>query len=153
MPRAATAPRSAKVRAPARTATASGRASAGTAATFGGTDFADAEADEKPLPTKEDEAEGKVTDEETTKQSTREPIVKPPLCKEWLDIPDWKGREDSPLLVPVEVTDKIFCVRPELNVYCPYCQLDTVLERPRLTIAWRLSRSSWYMYFLQGPHD
>jgi len=30
---------------------------------------------------------------------------------------DWKGRKDSPLMdLPVEVLDRIFCVRPELKV-------------------------------------
>jgi len=75
------------------------------------------EVDESPAKRAKGKGKGKATGQKSTKRTTWEPIRKPPLCKEWKDIPDWKGREDSPLMgLPVEVLDKIFCVRPELNV-------------------------------------
>jgi hypothetical protein len=46
-----------------------------------------------------------------------EDLVKLPLNKERADIPDRNGKRESPLMeLPVEVLDKIFCVRPEIAV-------------------------------------
>jgi hypothetical protein len=51
------------------------------------------------------------------KQVSKREVKKPALHKEWLDIPDWKERKDSPLMeLPVDVLDRILCVRPELGV-------------------------------------
>jgi hypothetical protein len=112
MPRPA---RAAKVKAGVNIAAASGSTDAD-----GIDDYADevgGEVDEPPAKRAKGKGKGNATVRNTTKRPTWEPIEKPPLCKEWKDIPDWKGREDSPLMgLPVEVLDKIFCVRPELNV-------------------------------------
>jgi hypothetical protein len=111
MPRQA---RAAKLKAGANIAAASGSANVD--------DYADdVEAEIVEPPAKRAKGKAKATGQKSTKRPTWEPIKKPPLCTEWKDIPDWKGREDSPLMeLPVEVLDKIFCVRPELNVrFCP----------------------------------
>lgn len=70
-------------------------------------------------PTKKAKGKGKAkaTGRTVSKRFQWEDIQKPPLHREWKDIPDWKERTDSPLMdLPVEIMDKIFCVRPELDV-------------------------------------
>jgi hypothetical protein len=63
---------------------------------------------------------GKAAGRTLLKRPEWEEIQKPPLHREWKDIPDWKGRTDSPLLaLPVEVMDMMFCVRPDLGVSFP----------------------------------
>ena len=110
MPRPA---RAAKLKAGANIAAASGSAETDNADEYA--DEIKGEVDEPPA--KRAKGKGKATGQKPTKRPTWGPIRKPPLCKKWKDIPDWKGREDSPLMgLPVEVLDKIFCVRPELNV-------------------------------------
>jgi len=72
--------------------------------------------DEYEPPAKRSKGKGKGR-KKVGKRRKVEEIVKPPLHKEWGDIPDWKGKKESPLMkLPVEVLDKIFCVRPELAV-------------------------------------
>jgi len=95
-------------------------AASGSADLDGADEYADeeeGEVDEPPAKRAKGKGKGKATGQKSTKRTNWEPIRKPPLCKEWKDMPGWKGREDSPLMgLPVEVLDKIFCVRPELNV-------------------------------------
>ena len=70
-------------------------------------------------PTKKAKGKGKAkaTGRTVSKRFQWEDIQKPPLHRKWKDIPDWKKRTDSPLMdLPVEIMDKIFCVRPELDV-------------------------------------
>jgi hypothetical protein len=58
-----------------------------------------------------------------------EEIVKPAFHEEWTDIPDWKGKKESPLMkLPVEVLDKIVCVRPELAVSSSIMPSDIDIE-------------------------
>jgi hypothetical protein len=65
---------------------------------------------------KRTKGKGRAT-KKVVKRKEVEEIVKPPLYKQWADIPDWKGKKESPLMkLPAEVLEKIFCVRPELAV-------------------------------------
>jgi hypothetical protein len=112
MPRPA---RAAKLKAGANIAAASGSAEIDDADEYA--DEVGGKVDEPPAKRAKGKGKGKATGQSSAKRPNWEPIRKPPLCKEWKDIPDWKGREDSPLMgLPVEVLDRIFCVRPELNV-------------------------------------
>jgi hypothetical protein len=72
--------------------------------------------DEYEPPAKRSKGKGKAK-KKVEKRNKVEEIVKPVFYEEWMDIPDWKGKKESPLMrLPVEVLDKIFCVRPELAV-------------------------------------
>ena len=72
--------------------------------------------DEYEPPAKRRKGKGKAR-KKIVKRNKVEEIVKPAFHEEWMDIPDWKGKKESPLMkLPVEVLDKIFCVRPELAV-------------------------------------
>jgi hypothetical protein len=90
----------------------------------------------------------RVKGEDTTTESTPEPvwdvIENLPHHAEWTDIPDWKEREDCPLMdrLPVEVLDRIFCVRPELQV-----SPSSTLESRKLMSSWSTTLP-W-----QGPVD
>jgi hypothetical protein len=77
----------------------------------------DCETDDEP-PSKRVKWENSIAD--STPEPVWEMIEKPLFHMEWTDIPDWSQREDCPLMdrLPVEVLDRIFCVRPELQV-CP----------------------------------
>jgi len=81
---------------------------------------------EKNCETNDEPPTKRVKGDDATTESTPEPvwdvIEKPPFHTEWSDIPNWKQREDCPLMdrLPVEVLDKIFCVRPELQVRPPF---------------------------------
>jgi hypothetical protein len=85
----------------------------------------------------------RVKGESTTTDSSPEPvwevIERPPLHTEWTDIPDWSQREDCPLIdrLPVEVLDKIFRVRPELQVR--RAPLDGLHQSLKLTSSWSIT--------------
>jgi hypothetical protein len=80
-------------------------------------------------PAKRSKGKGKARKKERKRNKVKE-IVKPLLHKEWIDIPDWKGKKDSPLMkLPVEVLDKIFCVRPELAVSSSIIPSDQDVEQ------------------------
>ena len=67
---------------------------------------------------------------------------------EWTDIPDWNEREDCPLMdrLPVEVLDKIFCVRPELQVGPSSTLASLKLMSSWLTtLPWRVLVDSFVM--------
>jgi hypothetical protein len=67
-------------------------------------------------PAKGSKGKGKAR-KKVVKRNKVEEIIKPAFHEEWMDIPDWKGKKGCPLMeLPVEVLDKIFCVRPELAV-------------------------------------
>jgi hypothetical protein len=72
---------------------------------------------EPPAKRLKGKGKGKAPGRTLLKRPAWEDIQKPPLHREWKDIPDWKGRTDSPLMnLPVEIMDEIFCVRPDLGV-------------------------------------
>ena len=85
--------------------------------------------DEYEPPAKRSKGKGKARKKERKRNKVKE-IVKPLLHKEWIDIPDWKGKKESPLMeLPVEVLDKIFCVRPELAVSSSIMPSGTDIEQ------------------------
>lgn len=78
-------------------------------------DLDPASEDEHEAPAKRSKGKGEAK-KRVEKRNKMEEIVKPPLQKEWMDIPDWKGKKESPLMrLPVEVLDKIFCVDQNLR--------------------------------------
>jgi len=112
-------------------------------------DEIEGEADEPPA--KRAKGKGKATGNNSTKRTTWEPIRKPPLCKEWKDIPDWKGREDSPLMgLPSTLLDKIFCVRPELGVSLHSRQEGGIYANNQVP---RLYSFGWSMQIVPTSHD
>lgn len=49
--------------------------------------------------------------------SPEPPRIVKPSTRDWTDIPVWQAGQGSPLMeMPAEILDKIFCVRPELEV-------------------------------------
>jgi len=106
MPTAPRAPRAAKIKATMAT----------TSGTTNPDDSDDVASDGEP-PAKRAKGKGKASGRTVVKPPVWKVIQKPPLHLEWSDMKDWNGRKDSPLMdLPVEVLDRIFCVRPELKV-------------------------------------
>jgi hypothetical protein len=84
--------------------------------------------DEYEPPAKRGKGKGKAR-KKVGKRNKVEEIVKPAFHEEWTDIPDWKGKKESPLMkLPVEVLDKIVCVRPELAVSSSIMPSDIDIE-------------------------
>jgi hypothetical protein len=84
--------------------------------------------DEYEPPAKRSKGKGKAR-KKGGKRNKVEEIVIPAFHEEWIDIPDWEGKKESPLMeLPVEVLDKIFCVRPELAVSPSNHSIDGTTE-------------------------